>query len=311
VQGGTLVYEGRGDRQMQTALNATFSNDMQGLEVAYSLDSHVNIVRVIVTPRRVDTSPTVLYSLNLSQQSQPIPPGESVVFEGGYVDPAQEAQRVGGTEMVPLASGTDYGFFATSEGTGANLTASLVVDAVLGGSSFRVVFRNGGSQAGFLWISATAAFQIRGKGIYAYQPVTVERRNGPSVRQRGARSITIELPYESSTIVAQNVADFVLGILGSDRPVPSSLTIIGNTSAARMTEALRLQPGMKIGISEPMTAVTHAGGTLGYVINEKRLTYAQVQGGGLVTATFTLAPMIPTGAGIWDVSLWDVGVWGY
>lgn len=314
VQGGTIVWEGRGDRQIANDNDATFSNTMHGLDVEYSLESLVNIVRVIVTPRRVDASATtVLYSLEASQQSQVIVPGQTLVLEGGYTDPSQQAVRVGGTAMVTPVANTDYGFWSASDGTGTDLSATLSVSADLGGNSFRVELTNTGSHPGYLRLNTSTAFQVRGKGIYHYRPITVERRDRDSVRRHGPRTIQIDLAYESSTPSAEAVADFVLGVLASERPIPRSISILANDTDALMTSALAREPGDKIGILETMTGIAIddplSDTDIGYVINEVHLTY---EAAGLVRVTWTLAPSAPTGAGIFDESKFDEDlVFGY
>lgn len=306
-QGGTLVYEGRGARQITTALAATFDNNMHGLEVDYSIDRLVNIVRVTVHPRRVDAAATtVLYALEVSQQSQQIVPGQTIVLEGGYRDPSQEAERVGGTDMVTPVAGTDYAFFSNSDGTGGDLTANLSIVSNLGGNSFRIEITNSGSLSGFLRLNASTAFQIRGKGIYHYAPVTVERSDRDSVRRYGPRTVRIEMPYESSIPVAESVADFYLNILGSQRAIPTSLALLGNFSHQHMVYALSLEPGHKIGILETVTGVTTddplSTESVGYYINGKTLTWEH---GGIIRANFMLAPAAPTGAWVFSQSTFD------
>ena len=297
IQGGTLVFEGRGDRQIETDLAATFSNTMHGLEVGHSLDTLVNIVRVVVYPRRVDASATtVLYSLDVSQQAQAIAPGQTIVLEGGYRNPSEEQARVGGTAMVTPVAGTDYNFWSNSDGTGANLTASLAIVSELGGNSFRVEITNAGSQPGFL--ASVPAFQLRGKGIYHYAPVTVERRNSDSVRRRGPRTLRIDLPYESSIAVGESVADFILNVVSVERPAPESITLLANHSDALMTQALAREVGDKIGIEEAVTGLTtddpDSDASLGYFIHEVAFT---LEPGGILTTTWKVAPSAP--AGVW------------
>ncbi len=307
VQGGTVRWEGRGDRQIATTLDATFSNTMHGLEVRYSLDSLVNIVRVVVTPRRVDAAATtVLYALEASQAQQQIAPGQTIVLEGNYRNPTSEDVEVGGVDMVAPVASTDYAFWSNSDGTGADLTADLDIVSDLGGKAFRVEITNTGSMPGYLRLSAASAFQIRGKGVYHQPQVTVERRDQDSVRRHGPRTIQVDLAYESSVATAESVADFILGVLSQQRPIPQTLTLLANQNSTLLTQALAREPGDKIGIVETVTGVTtddpDSDTSIGYFINEVDFRYRQ---GGMVSVTWTLAPSAPTGAGIFDVSAFD------
>lgn len=307
VQGGTVASEGRGDRQVQNTLDATFSSSMHGLEVTYSLDALVNIVKVSFTQRRVDAAATtVLYALEVSQASQPIAPGETVVFERSYRDPDQQAAGVGGTEMQDLVAGTDYAFWSETNGSGSDLSSSLAVNARLGGSQFRVEFTNTSPMHGYLRLDASTAFQIRGKGVYHYSQVTVESRDLNSVRRHGPRTVQIDLAYESDRELAQSIADFYLQMFGASRPTPTSVTLHAWASSALLTQALALEPGHKVGIIEPMTAVVVddplSTYDIGYYINGVHL---QIEPGrGKVTSTFRLAPSPPAG------SFWLLGTAG-
>ncbi|HEY6360133.1 MAG TPA: hypothetical protein VIX63_03475, partial [Vicinamibacterales bacterium] len=285
-RGGRLVYEGRHDRSAAYGTWWTFDNTMQGLEVDYSLDALINIVRIEYTPRRVDTVPQVLYTLDSSHSAQPIAAdGGTLVLEGGYVDPTQEAARVGGTHLIPLVPGVDYGFRQHVDGSGADYTANLRITQTLGGSSFRLDITNRGP-AGYLWVRPNVALQIRGLGIYHFEPITVERRNNASVRTRGPRPLQITLPYESNALVAQQIADAYLARYGQERPTPSALTVVGNTRWEFLHLGLSLQIGMPIDLRETMALGT----TARYHIQEKRLT---LEAPGLVTFTFGLVMTPP------------------
>jgi hypothetical protein len=300
-----VVFESRADRQLLTALDATFSNTMHGLDVRYGLEQIVNIVRVIVTPRRVDTvATTVLYTLDISEQDITIAAGETLVIESGYRDPTESSKSVGGVEMVEPVANTDYGFNASQNGTGADLSGSLRVftdgGRMLGGSSFRIELRNEGDVSGYLRLNSTTALQLRGKGVYFDQdPLIVERRNGDSVRKHGPRTVQIDLMYESDISVATAVADFLLGILSDQRPVPESLSILGNANATLMGNALALKIGDKVGVIESVTGIKvdapDSDAEIGFYINEKMIRQAP---GGIITATFGLAASGPEGT-IW------------
>lgn len=287
--GGRFVFEGHATR-IGLPVRASFDNTMLGLEVQYALDALVNIVRITYTPRKVDGSVAVLYALDISQHSEVLQPGETRVFEGGYVDPLNEAESVGGTQIVPV-TGTggapDIGFNAAANGGGANMIADLRIVQTLGGNSYRLELRNMHATApGYLWLNATTGFQIRGKAIKHYKPATVERRDNSSVRTRGPRLLDLDLPYESDSAVATALAEFYLELYGTEQPIPSSLRINGNRSASMMRAALGLQPGDKIALGEPLTGLSIPGGRA-FIIHEKRLEYSAP---GIVFATFALAP---------------------
>lgn len=301
VQGGTLKREGRGARQIKSTFDATFASTMHGLEVRYGLEHLINVVRVTYTQRRVGPSPIVLYSQDLTTEAVQLAPGQTIVFTGDYRDPAQEAARVGGADMEPLDPGVDFAFWSNSDGSGTDLTANLEVLDELGGSGFQVTFTNPDSlPSGYLRLSATAVFQVRGVPVYHYSQATVVRRDEESIRTYGARAISIDLPYESSQAVAESFADFYLNLFKQQRPVPTSMTIHGWASSALLTQALAREPGDRIGLTEAMTAVSSS---VGFFINEVALEVEP--GRGEVTATWSLVPGPQTGVWVWDEARFD------
>ena len=299
TQGGTLAWESRVTRQVDTTVDGSFVDTMSGIAVTTTQASLVNIVRVVVTPRRVDAAATtVLYALEVSQQEQPIRAGETRIFEGGYRNPNEESVRVGGVEMITPVAGTDYGFWENSDGTGTNLAANLSVISALGGNSFRLELLNTGAITGYLRLNSSTAFQLRGKGVYHYAPVTVERRDNTSVRRYGPRTVQIDLPYESDVDAASDIATMLLARLAAQVPYPRSIQIRGNGSSALLTHALAREPGDRIAVGESVTGVSSA---IPVYIQEVTLTYAA---GGIVTAEWACVMEMAQ-------SLWLLGISGF
>jgi len=279
---GTLVFESHGERPTR-AISASFNENMSGLEITFSLQQFYNVVRVFYTPRALGVS-GILYTLDISQQPQQILAGETRIIEGGYVDPNNKAERVGGANIAPFTPNTDYKFTQNSDGSGSDLTLNLDVQADLGGNSFRLTLTNPSSVDGFLHLTSTVGLQIRGTPILFYSQALEERRNSQSVRERGPRTLSITLPYESRPSRVAQIADDYAALYGREAPRPTSMTVHGNRNATMLTQVLKLQPGDKITVAETMTGVT----TLdGFIIHEKSLTY---QGGHIVSGTFSLAP---------------------
>lgn len=286
ARGGQLRFEAHAERDQAPVL-VRLSNTMSGLDVTYTLQRLINIVRVTYTPRRVDTTIHPLYQLRSNTDRQPIEKGETRVFEGSYVDPANEAERVGGIDLVPLEPNVDYGMNSNPFGTGTNLTSQLAVVATLGGNSFRVEVTNKSGQDAFLVVTPAVSLQVRGKAIYYYQEATEERRDRESARAHGPRVLAITLPYASNPAHAIALAEYYLALYRRPDPIPATVTIIGNRDATHMRYCLALQPGDKIALAEPMTAINLLST---FIVHEKRLTYAAP---GIVTASFGLARARP------------------
>jgi hypothetical protein len=288
VYGGVLTVQGRGDRQIDTSLAATFTNTMHGLDAA---DEHApNIVRVTVHPREVDpAATTVLFSMT---QRQPIPPGETRVIEVDYRDPADPSVQVGGTAMVTPVASTDYTMNVASDGSGADLTSSVTIAETgddLGGTAARLTVTNThGTLVG--WFLT----QLRGKGIYHENPVTIPAENSADVRKNGPSAQDLDLPYGTNADFAYDVARNLLELFETAQV--RTLTFIANDSDALMTQALAREPGDRIGIVETMTGATTvidgSDAERGYFINQIELTVTE---GGLIVCKWTLAPSLATG----------------
>jgi len=119
-------------------------------------------------------------------------------------------------------------------------------------------------------------------GAQPRRPLPADSRS--SFRLRGPRPLQITLPYETNGPVAQQIAETYLQLYSTERPIPSSVVINGNARPDFMYQALALQVGDKIGVTEPLTNI---GDTRGYYIHEKRLS---LSAHGILFVTFGLAP---------------------
>ena len=295
--GGTfpVVFESRATRQIDNTVDTTLAatDILAGsLSVRHGLGFLTNIVRVTTTPRRVDAAATtVLYSLETDQDVPLIALNETFILEEGYRDPSGQAERVGGTEIVALVSGTDYAFNSQADGAGVDLTADLGVVSTLGGNGFRVEFTNRGSQLGYL-----STFQVRGKGVYHYRPVMRERRDAASVREFGPQTIELDLGYESDVNTGASVADNVLATLSSTRGIPGTPRLRANQSEALLATVLNREPGHKIALDESVSAISSS--IDAFFLHHVHLTYDRDR---ILTAEWLLCPSLPA------TDLWLLG----
>lgn len=277
--GGVLRFDDRRVRQAAASVVATLADTMMGLTVPRPRRLIYNTVKVSVHPRVVDGAPTtVLYALD---QSNPpaLAAGESITIIGQYRDPAQQAVRVGGTDLVTPVAGTDY---AMGTGPGdASLTADLTVSASSGGNSVIFTLTNGGTQTGYVTL-----LQVRGRGLYDYAPLTVTATDATSKAAYGENTLSIDLPFESRVHVAKSVADHFLAVYKDPRYVVDELSFIANTSATFMGYAVAREPGDLVQVSETVTSLNAQ-----HFINGVKMSFGS---GGIVGVTWVLAPDFDT-----------------
>jgi hypothetical protein len=200
---GGFRLESRSTRKTSPVSTTILDEDiLESITPRHAIDEVYNRVNVRIFPRAQDAAATtVLFTL---QSAIELLPGERTTFTAPYRDPSEQASRVSGTNMQPVEHTTDYLFTGGKDGGGTDLTDNLSVDVEFGGSSAEVMLLNAGPK-GFL-----STFQLRGKGLYTYDSVTVVARDLTSIVRHGLRDITIELPFVEDVIVAEAVADAVL-----------------------------------------------------------------------------------------------------
>lgn len=213
-KGETLVFENRHHRILQTTNEATYNTDSTATllidKVKFALKDVYNKIMVRVFPREIDsTATTVLAS---SQKVFSVGAGESIDITLYYRDPDTGA-RIGGTAQVdPLVASTDIIANSAENGSGSNITADIAEISTsagtleIGGNSAKITITNNGAL--LAWITT---LQIRGKGIYRYDPQVYEVVDEDSRVLYGDRELRFDMPYEDSYNVAQDIGDMLLG----------------------------------------------------------------------------------------------------
>lgn len=245
LRDGTLRVEARTRRFLAAEPGVTidepFNVETEEADVA-------NLARVVITPRVKDLD---VVTLATSKKAIEIAPGDSFTFELKYVDPLQEASRIGGVEMVNPVAITDYLFNSAANGTGVDLTASLGVAVVFGGDVVRVtVTNNHASSKGFV-----TKFEVRGKGLYTYQPQTYELRNQALIDATGERELELQMPYQSDPNVARSAAAALLAA-GAEGDQGASVTFAAESDDHHMDALLNYDIGSLVAAEEPVSAVT-------------------------------------------------------
>lgn len=283
---GVLVFEGRKLRGGGGAVRFAMSEDEQivDLGLASGRDDIINRVQVIVHPRRRDAAATtVLFNLGSAIE---IPRGTSITINCPYRDPNQQAQRVGGVDMVNPVAGTDYSFTANKDGTGTNYTSQLSVSYVgtPGGNSATVIVTNAGPADG--WIPPNG-LKLRGRGLYNFEPVIADIGDAASIAAFGEGALAYDMPFQGSTSNASDLALFLLALNKDPKPRAQSVTFVANWSDDEVEQAFNLEISDRVSVTSPAAGLEDEP----YFVNGFRFTSHP---SGLTTVTMDLAPVNTT-----------------
>lgn len=281
VAAGVLVFEGRRRRAGAGAVRFALDEDEQivGLGVSHDRDDIANRVQVAIHPRRRDASATtVLFSLGAALR---IERGTSVEIKCPYRDPNQQAQRVGGIDMVAPVAGTDYSFAELEDGTGADLTAQLAVTPVFGGNAAVVTVANAGPYDGYI---PAGGLQLRGRGLYDFEPVFADVKDQTSIDSYGETPIGYDMPYQSSPANALDLAAFLLALNKGAQTRVQTVSYVANWSDEAAEQALNLEISDRVSITAPTLGLA----ARPFYVNGVRL---EVRMAGVVVVTYDLAPV--------------------
>ena len=234
---------------LEQAQDASFTEtDIESLEVSYGKNM-ANQIKMVVYPRSVDTAATtVLYEL---EEPIFIETGQTLSnVRGKFRDPANQATKVNGIEMVTPVATTDYQMFANEDGTGTDYTSSLSIVTEYGTAEAKYTLTNNAVADAYI-----TKLQARGKGVYIYDTSDkVFEPNSTSNSQEiyGIIPLTIDLPYLDKVSLLNYYGNaetdfFEAGglFVGLDDPEMSidSLVMVANSSSKNMMAFMFLEPG--------------------------------------------------------------------
>ena len=290
TQGGTFVFESRASRA-GLASSGTFADSMVAMASGRARKDVLNHVQVSVTSREVGTTTETLYAL----ESVPsIQTGQTVTFLGPYRDPNESRNKIGGLNVIDSIATTDYLMNASSDGSGADLTSSQTVVTYAGSNGVRWDITNNSGQTAYV-----TKLQVRGTAI-RFTPVVAEAENTSSQNTYGDHTYSLAMPYQNDAGKAAGAASYLLNLYATSGTQQQAISVVGNTSAALLTQVLAREPGDRIDVTETVSGVT----AWPFCIQSVAL---DIKGAGrLVSATWSLAPL-DTSA-VWQLGSSTLGV---
>lgn len=276
---GVLKFDGREVRgetyAAATSIDLTES-DLFNMRVVHGKDVLFNRARVTVYPRDVDASDVVLFTL---QDVPKVEPGKSITFNAKYVDPDQKAERVGALSISAPVATTDY-TFNRFPGGGKNLTSNISISLEIGANATEVTVTNNGSKPGFLTF-----FQLKGKGLYTFEPVENVETDQDSIEEFGLSEITYPMEYQTDSQTAESAAEFLIETYSEPQTIVGSASITANLNDTLMTAFVdgSLAIGNRISITETVTGLS----ATEYFINSIGV---KIFNNNIVRASYGLAP---------------------
>ena len=298
TQGGTLRFEDRHARPKYGSADASFDNTMGALEVTRNRGMLINRVYVVVHPRTVDTSVSVLYELTTTNESPEIPPGQTITINCPFRESTINAYRVAADSLVTPVSGTDWIAFSSSDATGTNLTSSVsvAIESSAANSAELTLTNSHASLTAYV-----TTFQLRGTAVRDVTATVLSASDNASQVRFGEIDSRIDMRYESrSGEFANEIASWLLQIYKDPTYAIEEFTLSSNKSAYAMLHSLAREPGDKITFSEAVTGIAATGGEsaeFGYFINGVKMS---ISAPATISTSWTLTPAERTAAWVLD-----------
>lgn len=197
-------------------------------------DMVINRMLAKVPPRRLDTTPQILFRLDAPIR---IGAGATITIKGSYADPAGGG-AITGQDMIDPVITTDYTANTKKNGNGTNITSSLTIVTDYGTAGFEHTVTNGNASPG--WIRL---FNCRGTGIYIYNPIQYEASDAASITEFGYHDLSFEQQYKDELDTAGPFADSVVDEFKQPAINLTKIRLAANRSNANMMAFLYTDVG--------------------------------------------------------------------
>lgn len=291
--GETFRFDSRHTRPLNQTSIGTLDNLMDDIEVEYDRKNVKNIVHTKIYPKRIDAAATTVIYEN--QVPFSIAAGQSITIICAYRDPATSRPISASDVVNPLVADTHFKF-GVSSGSDNTLNALLGIVLTIGGNTTKAVLTNNAAVTGYVNI-----FKLLGKGIYPYDPQTLESKDAASVLARGPLELPVEMEQHDNPNKGQAWADY-LRLRGSlPVKIPRKVSYVANKSAALMGMFLQGEVSSRFTLKEYMNAYNGDCFINGVA--------ADVYPGGLIKVEWTVIPADVSETWIIDTDLLQVGTY--
>lgn len=242
VNWGVLTYRPRSEALIATEPAAILTDSMLSMALSRKKANRVKKIQVSTFPVQLDTSPAVLW---VSQRERSIDAGDTVTFDVPLRDPDGRATRVAASSLESAVADTDYKF-SSSSGSGNDLNANLSLSYELKADVVTVTLTNSAGATGYLW-----THQIRGTGLYLYEPVIFNADTG----QSDGQILNVDMVYQDDPGVGEDIGGLLASWYAADQTDVESVTFCANINADLLAAAF-LVPGDLVQINETQTGIS-------------------------------------------------------
>jgi hypothetical protein len=255
-----LLETGDGILLNETAAVTLDSSVLSDFDATYG-EGVVNLVKHIVYPRRESASPEILFQLDSPMEigvrvDERTPPAQgeitghsnyitrvreakTFILSGTWADP-QGGSVIAAKDLITPVITTDYLLNSEEDGSGTNMSSSLVVDFIPDAKGFTAILTNTNLTYSLGYLTK---FNVRGTGIFQYNPVPYTAFNEKSIAQNEAQGVDFQQKYRASPGFGMVYADSVVMEYGTPRTRLNAVTFCANKSTTLMATYLNTDVG--------------------------------------------------------------------
>ena len=263
---GRAVFLNRHHTLLRRAPSATFSDDMSGMLYSFGA-GRVNQVRLLMTPREIGSSGTVLWQLSSPQL---LPPASETTLELRFVDATGNPLSLLSLEKLEAV------FHRNGKRRGLPLEQGVSAKALqVGFTTALVALRNESSRPCYL-----SQLRLIGVPLHRGDPLEITLSDGAGIHLHGIRQLRLDLPALSDLATANAFAAYEL----ARRAKPAGEIRELRLNAREHPGALSLSLFDRIRVSETRTGQRQAEY---FIVGE---SHEVSHGGAFHEIRFTLEP---------------------
>jgi hypothetical protein len=206
-------------------------------------DNVVNRMTVRAHPRRLDASPQILFQLDeefeISPRGAEDQNRNNYQLKGTYANP-NGGEPVGGRDIITPVITTDYLMNSASDGSGVDISSSLYVFFESGTEGFTAWLANTNTTYPVGYVTK---FNVRGTGIYEYNPIEFTEEQEQSISEHEAQSKVLDLRYRGGVWLGAPYVRSSVEEFGEARTRVKTISFCANKSNFLMTAFLNTDVG--------------------------------------------------------------------